>query len=60
MVNYGYADDNDMGWRMRAIDECLDRVFPDQWIAEKRASIAKQLIDTITKNSQRNDDKGRQ
>jgi hypothetical protein len=60
MVNYGYADDNDMGWRMRAIDECLDRVFPDNWITEKRASIAKNLIDTITKNSQRNDDKGRQ
>lgn len=60
MVNYGYSDNNDMGWRMRAIDECLDKVFPDQWIAEKRASIATKLIDTITQNSRRNDDKSRQ
>lgn len=56
MVNYGYAAD-DTGWRMRAIDECLDRVFPDQWIAERRATIAKQLIDTITKKASRHDDK---
>lgn len=60
MVNYGYSDDNNMGWRMRAIDECLDKVFPDEWIAEKRASIATKIIDTITQNSKRNDDKGRQ
>lgn len=60
MVNYGYADDNDMGWRMRAIDECLDRVFPDQWIAEQRAKIADRLISLITQKEAKHDDKGRQ
>lgn len=48
MVNYAYVDDGGTGWRWREVDECLDRVFPDQWIAEKRAKIADHLISLIT------------
>lgn len=52
LVNYAYVDDGGTGWRWREVDECLDKVFPDQWIAEKRAKIADNLISLITQKGQ--------
>ena len=52
IVNYVYQDDADTGWRMRAIDECLEQVFPDAWVAEQRSRMAKHLTDMITQKAE--------
>lgn len=52
IVNYAYRGKEDTGWRMRAIDECLEQVFPDEWIAEQRNDISRELIAAITRKTE--------